>query len=128
MINVKFKFFTSTSPHCYQLALYLREWLPGRLQSKRARFNNTIAEIIFLLADRGKDGAVTTLAPAIAEIWLEQVNARDGWRDFCSEDFHRLKQGFRVTWVVIENRGVVNPPGGITCPYRNETVSVCRIE
>jgi hypothetical protein len=81
-----------------------------------------------MLADRGKDRTVTTLAPAIAEIWLEQVNARDGWRDFCSEDFHRLKQGFRVTWVVIENRGVVNPPGGITCPYRNEAVSVCRIE
>jgi hypothetical protein len=81
-----------------------------------------------MLADRGKDRAVTTLAPAVAEIWLEQVNARDGWRDFCSEDFHRLKQGFHVTWVVIENRGGVNPTGGIVCHYRNEAVSVCKIE
>jgi Domain of unknown function (DUF6798) len=80
-----------------------------------------------MLADRGKDRTVTTLAPAIAETWLEQVKARDGWRDFCSEDFQRLKKGFGVTWVVIENRGAVNLPAGLACPYQNEVVSVCEI-
>ncbi|MGH9937170.1 MAG: DUF6798 domain-containing protein [Blastocatellia bacterium] len=81
-----------------------------------------------MLADRGKDRTVTTLAPAIAETWFEQVKARDGWKDFRSEDFHRLKKGFGATWVVIENRGAVNPPAGLACPYRNEVVSVCKIE
>jgi len=80
-----------------------------------------------MLADRGKDRTVTTLAPAIAETWLEQVKARDGWRDFRSEDFQRLKKGFGVIWVVIENRGAVNPPAGLACPYQNEVVSVCEI-
>ncbi|MGH9766556.1 MAG: hypothetical protein ACREAB_03905 [Blastocatellia bacterium] len=81
-----------------------------------------------MLADRGKDRTVTTLAPAIAETWLEQVNARDGWRDFRSEDWRRLKKGFDVTWVVIENRGALNPPAGLACPYHNEAVSVCKID
>jgi hypothetical protein len=58
VINLKFKSITLTRPSRYQLALYLREWLPGQLQSERARFNKTIAEIVFLTL-------ITTLALAV---------------------------------------------------------------
>jgi hypothetical protein len=81
-----------------------------------------------MLADRAKDRTVATLSPAIAEDWLEQVKARDGWKDFRCEDFQRLKKEFGASWVVIENKGVVHPPIGLDCQYRNEAVSVCRIE
>ena len=81
-----------------------------------------------MLADRGKDRTVTALTPAIADVWLEQVRAREGWRDFRSEDFHRLKQEFGVTWVLLENDGRVNLPAGLTCLYSNEAVSVCTID
>jgi hypothetical protein len=81
-----------------------------------------------MLADRGKDRTVATLAPAISETWLEQAQARDGWRNFRSEDFQRLKKRFGVTWVVTENKGAVNPAAGLACPYHNEAVSVCKID
>ncbi len=81
-----------------------------------------------MLADRSKDRTVATLAPAIADIWLEQVKSREDWKDFRLEEFLRLKQQYGVTWVVLENGGKVAPPVGLTCPYSNELVSVCRID
>jgi hypothetical protein len=81
-----------------------------------------------MLADRAKDRTVATLAPAIAEIWLQQAQARDKWKDFRCEDFQRLKKEFGATWILIENKRAVNPAIGLDCPYKNEVVSVCRIE
>jgi hypothetical protein len=80
-----------------------------------------------MLADRIKDRCVTSPAPAIAGIWFEHVKAREGWKDFRSEDFRRLKKDFGVNWVVVENRGGANPADGLGCPHRNDVVSVCKI-
>ncbi len=73
------------------------------------------------LADAGKDGAAVTLASGLAREWKNQLRALQGWNDFQPEDFRRLRQQFGVTWVVVR-------PGvtGLTCPYRNSAVSVCR--
>ena len=81
-----------------------------------------------MLADRIKDRAVMNMAPALTEIWFEQVKAREGWKDFRSEDFQRLKRDFGVNWIVVENRGAANPAAGLDCPHRNGTVSVCKID
>lgn len=76
-----------------------------------------------MMADFVKDPGVVTLFPAIAERWQREVRARQNWREFSLEDFHRLNRDFGVTWVVLQNP--VSVP--LTCPYKNEEVSVCRI-
>ena len=81
-----------------------------------------------MLADRAKDRTVATLAPAIAEVWLQQTRARDNWKDFRREDFQRLRKEFGATWILIENKSAVNPAIGLDCPYKNEAVSVCSLE
>jgi hypothetical protein len=81
-----------------------------------------------MLADRIKDRAATSVAPAVAEIWFEQLRARDGWKGFRPEDWRRLKKDFGVGWIVVENGGAANPAAGLACPYRNEAVSVCKID
>lgn len=75
------------------------------------------------LADRVKDPGVSALFPPLADRWLEQARAQDGWRDFDALDFHLLKHKYGVTWVVVER-----PVHDLNCPYRNESVQVCRID
>ncbi len=75
------------------------------------------------LADRVKDPGVSALFPPLADKWLEQARAQDGWRDFDALDFHLLKHNYGVTWVVVEN-----PVHDMACPYKNEAVQVCRID
>jgi hypothetical protein len=75
------------------------------------------------LADRVKDPGVSALFPPLADKWLEQARAQDGWRDFDALDFHLLKHNYGVTWVVVEQ-----PVHDLNCPYRNEAVLVCRID
>jgi hypothetical protein len=75
------------------------------------------------LADREKDAGVSALFPPLADKWLEQARAQDGWRDFDALDFHLLKHNYGVTWVVVER-----PVPDLNCPYRNEAVLVCRID
>jgi len=75
------------------------------------------------LADRMKDSGAVTMFPALAEFWRDQVRAQEGWQSFEVEDFRRLKQEFGVDWIVVERAGVDR----MDCPYRNRTVSVCRV-
>ena len=76
-----------------------------------------------MLADRVKDSGAVTMFPALAQTWLEQVTAQQGWKDFGAEDFARLGQHFSVDWVVLQQPGVA----GMECPYHNDTLLVCRI-
>jgi hypothetical protein len=76
------------------------------------------------LADYVKDPSVSTQVPRLADRWLEQVQAQEGWRHFQAADFQRLKSRFGVNWVVLE--GTALP--GVDCPYHNELLRVCRIE
>jgi hypothetical protein len=77
-----------------------------------------------MLADRVKDSGAVTMFPALAQIWLDQVSAQQGWKDFGVEDFAKLHQRFGVDWVVLRQSGVA----GMDCPYRNASLLVCRIE
>jgi hypothetical protein len=76
-----------------------------------------------MLADRMKDSGAVSMFPALAEIWRRQVVAQEGWQGFHAQDFRRLRQEFGVDWVVVER-----PVAGLDCPYRNPSVSVCRVE
>jgi hypothetical protein len=77
-----------------------------------------------LLADHVKDSGAVSMFPALAEEWQEQVNAQREWNKFQLAVFRRLKARYRIEWVVVDQPGVA----GLTCPYGNSRLRVCRIE
>ena len=77
-----------------------------------------------MLAEGVKDSGAATMFPALADRWAEQVDAQGGWKRFGIADFERLKRRYGVTWVVVEQPGVA----GLTCPYRNSRILVCRLD
>jgi len=77
-----------------------------------------------VLADEVKDAGMVARVPSLAPRWLREVEAQRGWRSFQRPDFLRLKAEFGVGWVVLQVPGV----DGLSCPYRNSQVMVCRVE
>lgn len=77
-----------------------------------------------MLADRVKDSGVVTMFPRLTETWIEQTDAQKNWQRFQKDDFERLKSIFGVSWVVLEKPGVP----GLSCPYENSRLLVCKIE
>jgi hypothetical protein len=76
-----------------------------------------------MLADAVKDSGAVTMFPPMAAEWLKQVQAQSGWKKFGTQDFQRLQSEFGVSWVVVQQPGVP----GLTCPYQNQAVQVCRL-
>ena len=79
------------------------------------------------LADSVKDSGVVELFPAIADSWNAEVQAQTGIDNFTANDFARLKRQYNVSWVVLRERNQQEPANGLTCPYQNAAVRVCRI-
>ena len=77
-----------------------------------------------VLADAVKDPCIVVRVPSLGPRWLRELDAQRGWRDFQKPDFSRLKSQTGVDWVVLTNP----PVAGMTCPYRNQRVAVCRVE
>lgn len=77
-----------------------------------------------VLADAIKDPCIVVRVPRLGPRWLREMAAQNGWRNFQRQDFLRLKSQFGVDWVVLTNPAVA----GMTCPYHNERVAVCRVE
>jgi hypothetical protein len=75
------------------------------------------------LADANKDSGAVAMFPPLAQEWWEQFQAQKDWRNFSDADFRSLKAKYGVTWVVLQSahRTVFD------CPYRNESVKVCRV-
>jgi hypothetical protein len=76
------------------------------------------------MADVVKDPGPVSYFPKVADRWLAEVTALEGWKQFTVKDSQRLKQKFGVDWVVLEQPGVP----GMVCAYQNSLVRVCRIE
>src|ERR1035438_4576335 len=76
------------------------------------------------LADYVKDASVATQVPSLAVRWKEEVDAQKEWRNFRAEDFQHLKSSYGVNWVVLALPGVK----GMSCPFQNSRVLVCRLE
>jgi hypothetical protein len=76
-----------------------------------------------MLADAVKDSGAVSMFPPLAETWLAQVEAQNGWKTFQARDFRRLRAEYGVNWVVLQR------PGGpdLDCPYQNAAVRVCRV-
>ncbi len=76
-----------------------------------------------MLADADKDSGAVSLFPQLTADWNDQQRAQEGFTHFGSVDFMRLAQTYPVTWVVVQSA----PPSGLSCPYHNAAVSVCRL-
>jgi hypothetical protein len=59
----------------------------------------------------------------LAGHWKDQVQAQSGWESFQRADFENLAGQYPVTWILTRSPG----PSGLTCPYQNEGLVVCRI-
>jgi len=75
------------------------------------------------LADAIKDTAVVTQVPELGPAWNQQVEAQQGWDHFRLADFRRLKTEFGVNWVLVS----YPQPGGLSCEWHNDSLSVCQI-
>ncbi len=76
-----------------------------------------------VLADNVKDSGAVSLFPQLAPDWKAQVVAQTGWGQFNVVDFHALAQHYPVTWIVTRQP----MPPGLTCPYTNDQLAVCRL-
>jgi hypothetical protein len=77
-----------------------------------------------MLADTVKDPSVVEVFPDLAYQWKLETSDRTDWTNFNLPGFHRLKIIHGVAWVVLE-RPVIP---GLSCPYANRTIAVCRID
>jgi len=80
-----------------------------------------------VLADQLKDRSAASLSPGLADEWLKQSEAQQNWKSFSRADFVGLKERFGVDWVLFE-RASRPSSDGLTCPYQNWQVRVCRID
>jgi hypothetical protein len=76
------------------------------------------------LADYYKDGGVVSLFPALAVEWKQMSDSTYGLNHFSATQFQALKHEYpEVTWTLIHG----DAPGGMDCPYRERSYSVCRM-
>jgi Domain of unknown function (DUF6798) len=85
-----------------------------------------------VLADYVKDGGMAARVPPLAPRWLKEVNSQQDWKNFQAADFQRLRKDFGVTWVILSRWDALganepDPSSGLTCPYENRLVRVCRL-
>jgi Dolichyl-phosphate-mannose-protein mannosyltransferase len=80
-----------------------------------------------VLADYDKDGGMAARVPILAPRWLKEVHAQEGWPHFQVADFQRLHDEFGVTWVLVARSDKSDPSAGLTCPYENQQLRVCRL-
>jgi hypothetical protein len=76
-----------------------------------------------MLADADKDSGAVSLFPQLTADWENQQRALDGFGHFDRGDFARLARTYPVTWVVVQ----LPATSGLSCPYRNTVIAVCRI-
>ncbi len=76
------------------------------------------------LADAVKDAGPVSLMPELAARWKEQVDAQRGLDRFTREDFLSLREAHGANWTVVQRAA----PPGLTCPYHDGDLHVCRIQ
>lgn len=91
-------------------------------RSSMADFTKDVA-VVALSVTAVKIKAAGIAQSELPKVWMDHMNALDGWKNFTLEDFKRLKERFGVSWVVLEN----SCPNGMPCPYENGRLRVCRI-
>lgn len=82
-----------------------------------------------MLADLVKDKGACSMFPPLSVKWEEQVDDQKNFEHFGKSDLDRLRQKYGVTWAVVQQSSSATPGStGLTCPYENGAVRVCRID
>jgi hypothetical protein len=76
-----------------------------------------------MLADHVKDSGVVSLFPQLADEWQAQSSAQKGWAHFGPDEFSNLARRYPVSWIVTRRESAA----GLSCPFQNEELAVCRI-
>jgi hypothetical protein len=76
-----------------------------------------------VLADSVKDSGAVSLFPRLATEWQNETGAERGLDHFSPADFKQLRERYPVTWILTTSPG----PAGLTCPYANQDLAVCRM-
>jgi hypothetical protein len=76
------------------------------------------------LADAYKDSGAVSMFPPLAEEWWKQIQAQKNSTIMTRTDFLQLQREYGVTWAVLQ----APDTRGLSCPYSNPAVLVCRIE
>ncbi len=81
------------------------------------------------LAEEAKDRAVSRNIPGLAYGWRQQVRDQQGIGRFGPEQFAGLRRKYGVGWVVLSTaaQGGMGGAAGLSCPFSNRAVRVCRI-
>lgn len=76
------------------------------------------------LSDATKDWSAVIMFPnlPLADECLAQVHAAQGLSHLDPADIERVRSSYGVSWLVLEQPGIP----GLTCPYQNKQVLVCR--
>lgn len=77
-----------------------------------------------MLADWVKDSGVASVFPQAAQEWAREQELTRGWEQWSAPQFTALASYSPVTWVLVERR----QQAGLSCPYSNAAVAVCRLE
>jgi hypothetical protein len=75
-----------------------------------------------VLADAVKDSGAVSMFPSLAPEWSREVDATRGLNSFQASDYRTLAARYPVTWILTNHA-----PAGLTCPYTNGGVTVCRL-
>ena len=75
-----------------------------------------------VLADAVKDSGAVSLFPRLAAEWSREVAATQGLNSFTLSDYRTLATRYPVTWILTDH-----VPAGLTCPYDDGTLAVCRL-
>ena len=75
------------------------------------------------LVDDLKDGGVASIFPELAPLWKSQRDLELGLDHISDEERIARLRPAGVTWVVLSADAATQ----LICPYRNETVSVCKL-
>jgi hypothetical protein len=75
-----------------------------------------------MLEEESEDAGAATVFPGLLDSWYEQSQALEGWERFEAADFKRLHDRLGVGWALLERE-----VPGLSCPYRNRSVRVCRL-
>jgi hypothetical protein len=75
------------------------------------------------LPDYSKDGGEASIAPELTDAWEGGQAAQSGLSAMTDMERLRAFEPLGVTWVVVDSRAGT----GLSCPYANDSVKVCRL-
>ncbi|MGA3088555.1 MAG: hypothetical protein ABSD75_08085 [Terriglobales bacterium] len=82
-----------------------------------------------MLADLVKDKGACSMFPPLSVKWAEQIADQSHWKSLGRQDFERLQRKYGISWVVLQQPNASEGRlDGLSCPYQNSAVRVCKVD